>query len=256
MNTCPWLRGVSLVELLVVVTIIVVLAAILMPLIGLVKESARTVECLSRKRQVFLALSSYAQDNRNFLPFGKMPGSAKDYWYKMIVDVDDASTASGDVFDKSGIIRMFLCSQDRRSPQDAELFALGRISIGYNHQGVGGDVNGLPGLLPAENIAYKKPARLAHLGSPSKTILVADSAPNSDGQYKETNWRIDANAPYGGVAVHPNHRNGQSLVVLLGDGRTEAMQARDSYDGGPFYQSSALGVHPSPGNADTMWDRR
>lgn len=58
----------TLVELLVVVTIIAVLIALLLPAIKKSKEIARISVCGSNLRQVSIALFAYANENRNFGP--------------------------------------------------------------------------------------------------------------------------------------------------------------------------------------------
>ena len=58
----------TLIELLVVIAIIAVLAALLLPVFGRAKESARAAACLSNLHQIGLALQLYVQDNDNKMP--------------------------------------------------------------------------------------------------------------------------------------------------------------------------------------------
>src|SRR5262245_43129718 len=55
-------QGFTLIELLVVIAIIAILAAILFPVFAQARESARTISCLSNKKQLTLAHLMYAQD--------------------------------------------------------------------------------------------------------------------------------------------------------------------------------------------------
>ncbi len=64
----PPARAFTLVELLVVMAIIGILAALLLPTLGRSKESARAVGCLSNLRQIGVALQLYIQENNNRLP--------------------------------------------------------------------------------------------------------------------------------------------------------------------------------------------
>lgn len=61
-------RAFTLVELLVVLAIIAVLAALLLPVLARAKESARATACLSNLHQVGIALQIYVQENNNKLP--------------------------------------------------------------------------------------------------------------------------------------------------------------------------------------------
>jgi prepilin-type N-terminal cleavage/methylation domain-containing protein/prepilin-type processing-associated H-X9-DG protein len=54
--------GFSLVELLVVVAIVAILAAILFPVFAQVREKARATDCLSNMRQIGMAAGMYFQD--------------------------------------------------------------------------------------------------------------------------------------------------------------------------------------------------
>jgi prepilin-type N-terminal cleavage/methylation domain-containing protein len=58
----------TLIELLVTIAIIGVLAALLLPVVGRAKESARATACLSNLRQIGTALQLYVQDHANRLP--------------------------------------------------------------------------------------------------------------------------------------------------------------------------------------------
>jgi prepilin-type N-terminal cleavage/methylation domain-containing protein len=60
--------GFTLIELLVVVSIIALLASMLMPVIGLVRDGAKRISCGANMRQVGLGMVGYATDNEGWLP--------------------------------------------------------------------------------------------------------------------------------------------------------------------------------------------
>jgi prepilin-type N-terminal cleavage/methylation domain-containing protein/prepilin-type processing-associated H-X9-DG protein len=61
-------RAFTLIELLTVIAIIGILAAIIIPVTGRVRESAQKARCASTQRQIALSVLLYASSNRGILP--------------------------------------------------------------------------------------------------------------------------------------------------------------------------------------------
>ena len=63
-------KGFTLVELLIVIAIIALLAALLLPALAATKEKALKAACLSNLRQIGIAVHCYAADNNSSIPYG------------------------------------------------------------------------------------------------------------------------------------------------------------------------------------------
>ena len=70
----------TLIELLTVIAIIGILAAILIPVVGAVRDSARNAQCISNLRQLGVA-SALFENEYGHLPWGIFPPHAGDGWW-------------------------------------------------------------------------------------------------------------------------------------------------------------------------------
>ena len=70
----------TLVELLVVIGIIAILAAVLLPVLGRTRQQADVVKTLSNMRQMGVAMLSYANDNNQLLPNRVLDGASDPKW--------------------------------------------------------------------------------------------------------------------------------------------------------------------------------
>jgi prepilin-type N-terminal cleavage/methylation domain-containing protein/prepilin-type processing-associated H-X9-DG protein len=95
--------GFTLAELLVVIGIVAVLTAVLLPALGKVRDSAKTIKCLSNLRQIGAAIQMYASDHNGCLVPGDYIGYVDDYshpgagnWADILVDGNYLSAPTGD----------------------------------------------------------------------------------------------------------------------------------------------------------------
>ncbi len=105
-------RKFTLIELLIVVAIIAILAAMLLPALNQARARAQFIRCSSNLKQLGTAASLYANDFDNYIvPWGVQAGSARVYWpanlqrYAPAPGLDDlvARRIAGEIADKNAM---------------------------------------------------------------------------------------------------------------------------------------------------------
>lgn len=168
--------GFTLIESLVVITIIGVLAAIVFPVLGQFRDSAHASRCGANLRQVGLALELFTQDNRGFYP-EKANGTSQstngcDYASQLIM--------AGYINKRSGI---FSCPADPGLSQ--KLVPSNEEPLSYRYISPTMD----PGY---GNGVYGKRRRKTSIQTPGSTVMLTEWHSRSDGiifgiQYKSDN---------------------------------------------------------------------
>jgi prepilin-type N-terminal cleavage/methylation domain-containing protein/prepilin-type processing-associated H-X9-DG protein len=178
-------RAFTLVELLTVVAIIGILAAILIPLVGSVRESARASACVSNLRQISGAIQLFVSDNKGLFPGGgsRSAGGSSASWQDTLnAIVFEANLSSprpplqrlGDT-PTPGMIYCPSMEPWGTSPRYPRAYAMN----GYT-----GDANTttnppLPTWGPLFN--YQKGKPVAIFQNPARTVLLLESERSGDG---------------------------------------------------------------------------
>src|SRR6185437_11202129 len=115
--------GFTLIELLVVIAIIAILAAMLLPALASAKEKAQRAQCLANEHSLLIALTIYANDNQDKLPY--LNGGASWAW--------DIPYMAVDAMLNSGMIpKSFYCPSTAPRFTDLQNFANTNPQYGPN----------------------------------------------------------------------------------------------------------------------------
>lgn len=157
------IRIFTLIELLIVIAIIAVLAAILLPALNTARNKAYQVKCLNNMRQIGLGFSQYITDYREYFP----TSDASPHW-----TTKTAPYSQGKVPGSSAAWRksVYICPADRHIPNcrrgtsDTDGVNEVRISYGYNVY--------LAQQKNSGGMTYEWPVRLSVITRPSENLLV------------------------------------------------------------------------------------
>jgi len=135
--------GFTLIELVVVIAIFGLLAAILIPAISLVRDSARLMNCASNLRQIGTAIVVYTQDARGLLPYFNgvtinhrgHEGGPLDY---LMADSLGFTMAADQVVNSSTGNRVFVCPAGPYRRTQAQVLWNGIKTVWVDGQGTAG----------------------------------------------------------------------------------------------------------------------
>jgi prepilin-type N-terminal cleavage/methylation domain-containing protein/prepilin-type processing-associated H-X9-DG protein len=208
----------TLMELLIVISIIAVLLSLLAPSMGRVKRMVRRIECGVNQNQLVLGWGQYAQNNRKWLP-----SSDTGYWPASWVNTDSfgnspAGVMQGSVYKYVGAIEVYRC-----------------LSFPYDYYVTYGANSYLNG--QHESASYRPGTiyKFDSIPNPGRTFVMVD-------EWDNRSQILGSFAPFQFGPYHwwdvvaGNHDNGDNLSFA--DGHVEYWQWKDpdtlTYAGGHF----------------------
>jgi prepilin-type N-terminal cleavage/methylation domain-containing protein len=134
-NTLIPCRAFTLVELLLVIAIIAMLAALFLPALAGAKENARRTNCKNNMRQFILTIDLYGDDHQQIVPTGASNQGPNDDHLPVLCD-----GTSNALFQYTRTVRVFHCpsfanvfiQRQAESPDDQKAYG---YVIGYNYHG-------------------------------------------------------------------------------------------------------------------------
>ncbi len=230
----PWVRGFTLVELLVVVAIISLLVALLLPALKEAREKARMAACLNNQRQLSVVLRVWADNHDGWTPCG---GGGTRNWASRCPTNDEAvySEISVLVLEKYVTREAFMCPsafRNRAAIDDWIFVTSGGAPASARNDGYVGvegcaAVNDLPKFDPGLAALGYTPRRLTQAAAPpDRAVLTCDRINNQvshtyrwgvmPGMVIESGQQVVC-----GSAVHGDH---QYAVATYGDGHAAPLK--------------------------------
>ena len=157
----PPRRGMTLVELLVVIGIIAVLIGILFPTLARAREQARAVKCLSNLRELGQAAQMYVNANHGYFPISTS-GIGRDWDFT----VTASGILPGTLWEGGNVVSVQQCpSYDRPSTTRTDPYT----GYNYNTSYIGGGIGevtplGHPHVRPIKAASVRHPTRVALFG--------------------------------------------------------------------------------------------
>jgi general secretion pathway protein G len=198
--------------LLTVIAIIGILAGILIPVAGRVRESARTTQCASNLRQLGVAATLYTSDNKDEILYANYYTEKDTRWadklapYVNVTFPDSATLNSGNFFP----VPPFRCPASEQFAKSTNKSSYGKNFFSNSAKG---DV--VPN---TESGTNRVGHRFSAVDIPSRYYFIADSITNADGA---SWWRIgDWNEKEGFL----DFRHSGRCNMLFMDGHVECIK--------------------------------
>lgn len=213
--------GFTLVELLAVISILGILAAIIIPVVGNVRISARRAACASNLRQLGAGMFLYAGENKGRFPHGYWVGAENRTWDVCIAPYVNSSHKGVNIDPPNVAVPLFLCPADTVPSSNAA-----RVRRSYSM------VRGSDGFGNSSSSSAVAPAtrRISDIPAPSRTIILTERAQANNWLGADDCAVIDHPAGQTGTAnngLGPHLHDGV-FNYLFADGHVKTLRPEDT----------------------------
>lgn len=224
----------TLVELLVVISIIAILAALLLPSLNKARDKSRTITCTGNIKQIGSYLSLYVLDNSDFYPHPLLKNNAgtnNNLWNEAImVNYAKAPVVAGEIPTSIWEKSIFKCPSLPKSISSGTY-----VHYGYNYWHLGTKRKDIATYAPwlPQNITCKP----SFIQNPSKMLAVVDSVDTTTGNgYYYVSDSYVGNS----LLADPRHDGRKNYNVVWTDGHASTQTG----DGSPadVYSTAQLSI--------------
>lgn len=214
-------KAFTLIELLTVIAIIGILAAIIIPTVGSVRATARSAQAVSNIKQIGMATLLYAQDNRGaILGQGNEAGTGFKY-FELTMRQWATYIGRSPAGDRDRVNAIIGPIRDPLVPDEPAFLRSGykttwslnrifNVQKGYEAQGL------------VNSQSDDRPRNLAEFTDPSRTIYAVSGGYQFD-HVAIQNQNLVSTPPVGPQQIYYLHRKGRATPVLFLDGSAKIM---------------------------------
>ncbi|HEY1786707.1 MAG TPA: prepilin-type N-terminal cleavage/methylation domain-containing protein [Verrucomicrobiae bacterium] len=228
--------GFTLVELLVVIAVIAILAAILLPVLNRGKQAAQNIACLNNMRQLQICWHLYLEDNNQvltpnnsvaFIDPGTNTSSSNIQGVSWLPDVDarteinPSNIINGLLYQYNNQLGIYHCPSDMSTLETPDGQPLSQLR--WRSYNMSQSVNGYPGYSP--ELAYIPTwDKLAEIRQPNPTAVFVFIDENSDAVLDAEFGNPPADSPYFEQGIWwdlPSSRHNRGGNLSFVDGHVE-----------------------------------
>ncbi|MCF6175384.1 MAG: DUF1559 domain-containing protein [Victivallaceae bacterium] len=124
----------TLIELLVVIAIIAILASMLLPALNKARDTAKTIACTNKQKQIGLAAMLYVSDSNDCLPpyyNDNPPVPVTNFWFYRVLDYMGKKKTATSAAYNTAITEAFECPKTSRADQGGGGFEAAKRVVSY-----------------------------------------------------------------------------------------------------------------------------